>query len=156
MLLSCINVFLSPFHSFFFFFKTLFIFRERGREGEREEEKHQCVVASYMPPTGDLVNNPGMCPDGEIEPATLWFAARTQSTELQWPGLSLPLFKSNENMSLDEDLKKKKASGPACAQKGTCTFHCRDRAGSPAAHLIPQVKEEMLVPFCPHEADRSS
>ena len=30
------------------FFKDfyLFIFRERGKEGEREEEKHQCVVAS--------------------------------------------------------------------------------------------------------------
>ena len=31
----------------------LFIFRERGREGDREEEKHQCVVASHMTPTGD-------------------------------------------------------------------------------------------------------
>ena len=28
----------------------LFIFRERGREGEKEGEKHQCVVASYTPP----------------------------------------------------------------------------------------------------------
>ena len=26
-----------------------FIFRQRGREGEREEEKHQCVVASHIP-----------------------------------------------------------------------------------------------------------
>ena len=26
----------------------LFIFRERGREGEREGEKHQCVVASLL------------------------------------------------------------------------------------------------------------
>ena len=43
----------------------LFIFRERGREGEREGEKHQCVVASCAPPTGDLVFNPGMCPDWE-------------------------------------------------------------------------------------------
>ena len=32
----------------------LFIFREKGREGEREEEKRQCVVASHTPPTGDL------------------------------------------------------------------------------------------------------
>ena len=32
------------------FFKRfyLFIFRERGREGEREEEKYQCVVASCV------------------------------------------------------------------------------------------------------------
>ena len=28
----------------------LFIFREREREGERKGEKHQCVVASHVPP----------------------------------------------------------------------------------------------------------
>ena len=38
-------------------------FRQRGREGEREGEKHQCVVASHAPPTGDLAHNPGMRPD---------------------------------------------------------------------------------------------
>ena len=43
----------------------LFIFRARGREGGREGEKHQCVVASHTPPTGDLAHNPGMCPDRE-------------------------------------------------------------------------------------------
>ena len=36
----------------------LFIFRERRREGERKGEKHQCVVASHMLPTGDLACNP--------------------------------------------------------------------------------------------------
>ena len=50
-----------------FFFKIyLFIFRERGREGEREGEKHQCVVASCAPPTGDLAHSPGMCLDWEL------------------------------------------------------------------------------------------
>ena len=46
---------------FFFFlrFYYLSIFRERGMEGE----KHQCVVASHVSPTGDLACNPGMCPD---------------------------------------------------------------------------------------------
>ena len=44
----------------------LFTFRERGREGEREGEKYQCVVASSMPPTGDLACNPGMCPAWEL------------------------------------------------------------------------------------------
>ena len=39
--------------------------RERERDGEREGEKYQCVVASRMPPTGDLAGNPGMCPDWE-------------------------------------------------------------------------------------------
>ena len=47
------------------FLKFLFIFRERGREGEREGKKHQCVVASRVPPTGDQACNPGMCPDWE-------------------------------------------------------------------------------------------
>ena len=48
----------------------LFIFRERGREGEREgeKEKHQCVVAFHMPHNGDLAYNPGMCPDWESNP----------------------------------------------------------------------------------------
>ena len=41
----------------------LFIFRQRRREGEREGEKHQCVVASHTPLTGNLACNPGMCPD---------------------------------------------------------------------------------------------
>ena len=60
------------------FFKRfyLFIFREKGREGKREGEKHQCVVASYMPPTGDLAHNPGLCPRLGIELATFWFAGR--------------------------------------------------------------------------------
>ena len=35
-----------------FFFKILFIFRERGREGEREGEKQQCVVALVRPLLG--------------------------------------------------------------------------------------------------------
>ena len=47
----------------FFLSFHLFIFRERGREGEREGEKQQCVVASHVPPTGDLARIPGMCPD---------------------------------------------------------------------------------------------
>ena len=44
--------------------KILFIyFLVRGREGEREGEKQQYVVASYAPPTGGLARNPDMCPD---------------------------------------------------------------------------------------------
>ena len=46
-------------------FIYVFIFRERGREGEREGEKHQCVVASQRPLTGDLARNPDVCPDWE-------------------------------------------------------------------------------------------
>ena len=46
-----------------FFRFYLFTFRDRGREGGREGEKHQCVVAPHTPPTGDPDCNPGMCPD---------------------------------------------------------------------------------------------
>ena len=42
--------------------RRFYLFLERGREGEREREKHQRVVASHMPPTGDLAGNLGMCP----------------------------------------------------------------------------------------------
>ena len=46
--------------SFFLRFYLLY-FLEREREGE----KHQCVVASPVPLTGDLDRHPGMCPDWE-------------------------------------------------------------------------------------------
>ena len=48
------------------FFKDFIdLFLQRGREEEREGEKHPCVVASHAPPTGDLAHNPGICPDWE-------------------------------------------------------------------------------------------
>ena len=50
---------------YLFILKILFIFRERGRVGEREGEKHQSVLASRVPPTGNLACNSGMCADGE-------------------------------------------------------------------------------------------
>ena len=71
------------------FFKKrfyLFIFRERGREGEREGEKHQCVVAFHAPPTGDLVCNPGMCPDWELSQQPFGSQADPQSTKPYQPG----------------------------------------------------------------------
>ena len=49
------------------FFKVLFpsliYFKREGKE--RRGEKHQCVVASHAPPTGDLAHNPDKCPDWE-------------------------------------------------------------------------------------------
>ena len=45
---------------FYFFEDFFYLFLDRG-EG-REKEKHQCVVASCTPPTGDLARNPGLCP----------------------------------------------------------------------------------------------
>ena len=51
--------------------KILFIyFRERGNDGKKEGEKHVSEkhrsVASHKPPAGDLILNPGMCPDWEL------------------------------------------------------------------------------------------
>ena len=46
-----------------FFKDFIYLFLERGKEGKREGEKYPCVVASRVPPTGDLARNPGMCPD---------------------------------------------------------------------------------------------
>ena len=45
----------------------LFIFRERGREREKNTDVREINqwVASHMPPTEDLASNPGMCPDWE-------------------------------------------------------------------------------------------
>ena len=63
----------------------LFIFRDGGKEGE----KYQCVVASHMPPTGDLVLNPSMCPDWELNWWPFGSQAVTQSTEPHQPGLFL-------------------------------------------------------------------
>ena len=64
----------------------LFILREKGREGEREGEKHQCVVASHASPTGNLACSPGMCPDWELNQQPFGSWAHTQSTELHQPG----------------------------------------------------------------------
>ena len=70
----------------FFFLDFIYLFLERGREGEREGEKHQCVVASHMPHTGDLACNPGMCPDWESNWRPCGFQAGTKSTEPHQPG----------------------------------------------------------------------
>ena len=51
----------------FYLFIYLFIYLlERRKKGEREGEKHQYVVASCVPPTGNLAHNPSMCPDWEL------------------------------------------------------------------------------------------
>ena len=71
--------------SIFIFFKGFYIliFREGGREGEREGEKHQRVVASGGPSTGDLVQNPGTSalPDWESNLQPVGWQASAQSTE---------------------------------------------------------------------------
>ena len=78
-------------YTFFLLRFYLFIFRERGREGQREGETHQCVVASQRPPTGDPACNPGMCPGWDLNPQPFCSRACTQSTELHQPGLDILL-----------------------------------------------------------------
>ena len=55
----------------------------RGREGEREGQKNECVVASHSCP-GDLARNSGMCPDWESNQQPFGVA---QSSEPYQPGL---------------------------------------------------------------------
>ena len=65
---------------FFFLLKILLIYFREGKGGEREGEKHQCVVASYVPLVGDLACNPGGCLTGNR--TSLGSQAGAQSTEL--------------------------------------------------------------------------
>ena len=62
---SILKMEVSPF--LFFFKDFIYLFLDRGdwRE-EREQEKHQCVVASCMPCTGNLACNPRRFPDREL------------------------------------------------------------------------------------------
>ena len=70
------------FFNIWFIYLRFCLFLERGREGEREEQKRQCVVASHAPPTGDLAHNAGMCPDREWNRQPFGLQADVQSTEL--------------------------------------------------------------------------
>ena len=75
------------FHMLFFLKDFIYLSLEREREGKREREKHQCVVASWASPTGDLACNPGMCPDWELNRQPFGSQASSQSTEPYQPGL---------------------------------------------------------------------
>ena len=71
---------------YLFFKDFIYLFLERGREGEREREK-QYVVASRSPPTGNLACNPGMFPDRKSNQQPFGPQAGNQSTEPHQPGL---------------------------------------------------------------------
>ena len=69
----------------FIFLKILFIFREKGREGERETS--MCGCLSHAPYWGPGLQ-PRHVPCLGIKPATLYLAqAHTQFTEPHQPGL---------------------------------------------------------------------
>ena len=71
------------------FLKILFIFRERGREGDREGGKRWCEKETSI---GCLSNmsqpgNPGMCPDWELkwQPFGLWECPTNWATPVWTP-----------------------------------------------------------------------
>ena len=79
------------------FLKILFIFWEgEGREKERERnidvQEKRLSVAPHMPPTGDLVRNPGMHPDQESNRQPFGSQTGAQSTDLHQPGHHLSPF----------------------------------------------------------------
>ena len=85
ILTLCLSI--GAFSSWTFFFKDFILFLDRGRGAEREGEKHQCVVASWAPPTRDLACNPGMYPDWESNQQPFSSQAGAQSTEPHQLGL---------------------------------------------------------------------
>ena len=76
-----------------FFLDFIYLFYTGGQEGEREGEKHQCVVASCANPPGELTHTPGICPDWELNRVPFGSQACFQSTELYQPGPISVIFK---------------------------------------------------------------
>ena len=60
--------------------------KAQAMKGERQGEKHQWLVASCAPPTGDMACNSGMCPDWESNQQPFGSQAGVQSTEPHQPG----------------------------------------------------------------------
>ena len=117
--------------------RFLFISSQRGREGDREEEKHQCVAASCVPPTGGLAWNPGTCPDWELNRQPFGSQASTQPTEPHQPGtLSvLKRGKGNNGDKLFKYLKNKSPKKKCCIGQlfDLCVHRrkCRDHLKKP-------------------------
>ena len=73
-------------------------------KGGRKRRKHQYVVASHMPPTGDLAHNPGTCPDWEWNRRPFSSQAGTESTEPHQPGQNFPVYKDTSQTGLGTTL----------------------------------------------------
>ena len=84
---------------YIYFKDFIYLFLERGREGKREGEKHQCVVASHVPPTEDLACNSGMGPDWESNQQLVGSQACTQATELHQAGLLVDVFVGGRSLA---------------------------------------------------------
>ena len=77
------------------------------REGEREGEKHQRVVACHRSPDGDLACNPGMCPDWELNQRPFDLQAGTQSSELHQPGPRKDVLRRKEKKMTKQGIRKR-------------------------------------------------
>ena len=91
------------YNSTFFLKNILFIYLFlEGRERRKRGKNHQCVVASHMPPTGDLARNQGMCPNWEWYQQPFDLQAGAQSTELHQPEPQYILFVLLSSIPLHE------------------------------------------------------
>ena len=74
-----------------------FLERKGKKEvGERDVWEKHWLVASCVPPTGDLAPNPGMCPDWEWNQWPFGLQGGAQPTEPHQPGLVRKFFTSTE------------------------------------------------------------
>ena len=119
-----------------------YLFLERGREGESEGEKYQCVKEkrkiTWLPPTcpqlGELANNPGMCPDQESNQRPFDLQVSAQSTELN------PL--AYQSASLVDSIPRiscYRTSLPQYTFFEISHFYCYDRAPPFSASSLPHV-----------------
>ena len=114
VMLKFIWKFKGPITAFFDFFKkTLFIFRVRGREGN-------FLVASPMPPNGDLAHNPGLWPDQESNRWPFGLQVGVQSTEPCQPRADLK--REEQNWSICTGWCGSVDWVQACKPKG-CQFN---------------------------------
>ena len=89
-------------------FVCLFVYRQSRRVGEREGEIHQCVVASFVHPSGDSSATQACALDWESKQQRFGSQISTQSTEPHQPGLCV-IFKKHRICCLE--LKKKMWGG---------------------------------------------
>ena len=94
LIVTIADVFILPPFANLLFKKIFYsFFRERGKEGEKEGEKHLYVreasmVAFLKPLARDLVHNPGMCPSWESNQQPFSWQASAQPTEPHKAGLA--------------------------------------------------------------------
>ena len=89
-----ISHFIYVFISLFIYLKILFIyFQTEGKRGRKRGRRTPvCGCLLHAPHAGDLAQNPGMCPDWELNRQPFGLQASAQSTEPHQPGLFIYFF----------------------------------------------------------------